>query len=51
MIADDALIVDVARGDRNALSQLYDRHVGVMMALAHRIHDVITPPELRGRYR
>jgi RNA polymerase sigma-70 factor (ECF subfamily) len=34
---DDALIVEVARGDRAALSALYDRHVAVMSALAHRI--------------
>lgn len=37
VLADDALIVQVARGDRSALSALYDRHVGVMSALATRI--------------
>jgi RNA polymerase sigma-70 factor, ECF subfamily len=36
-IADDTLIVEVARGDRVALSHLYDRYVGVMSALALRI--------------
>jgi RNA polymerase sigma-70 factor, ECF subfamily len=37
VIADDALIVQVARGGRSALGDLYDRHVGVMAALATRI--------------
>lgn len=37
VIVDDALIVQVARGDRAALGDLYDRHVGVMAALATRI--------------
>lgn len=30
-------MVEIARGDRDALSHLYDRHIGVMTALAHRI--------------
>jgi RNA polymerase sigma-70 factor (ECF subfamily) len=53
MESDDIeLIVKVARGDRGALAELYDRHVAVMSALAERmlrdpyeaedvLHDVI----------
>lgn len=37
VVSDDALIVEVARGEKAALSALYDRHVSVMSALAHRI--------------
>ncbi len=36
-IADEALIRAVAGGDHDALATLYDRHVGVMMAVAVRI--------------
>jgi RNA polymerase sigma-70 factor, ECF subfamily len=35
--SDEVLLYAVARGDREALAQLYERHVGVMLALAERI--------------
>ncbi len=35
--SDAALVVAVARGDREALARLYDRHAGRMVALAFRI--------------
>ncbi len=34
---DVAIVHAIARGDREALAQLYDRHAGVMLALAQRI--------------
>jgi RNA polymerase sigma-70 factor (ECF subfamily) len=35
--ADHAVLYSLARGDRQALAQLYERHVSVMMALAQRM--------------
>lgn len=36
-LEDVAIVHAIARGDREALAQLYDRHAGVMLALAQRI--------------
>ncbi|NNL85940.1 MAG: sigma-70 family RNA polymerase sigma factor [Myxococcales bacterium] len=36
-VADELLLRSIAGGDRDALAELYDRHVGVMMAVAMRI--------------
>ena len=35
--ADAALVAALVRGDRNALAALYDRHAGVLLALATRL--------------
>ena len=35
--SDLALLVRVARGDQEAFAKLYDRHAGVLLALAQRI--------------
>ena len=36
-LEDAELIVEAARGDREALAALYDRHAGAMLAVAHRL--------------
>jgi RNA polymerase sigma-70 factor (ECF subfamily) len=36
-LEDVAIVHAIARGDREALAQLYDRHAGAMLALAQRI--------------
>lgn len=34
---DEALVVDIARGDREALAELYDRYAPILLALGRRI--------------